>query len=365
MDQLLSAFIVEDEPIIKLTVAKLLEKERFRVGAYASAEAFLDESNRAPPHLLVTDKNLPGISGLQLVERLRSEGRTFEAIVITGYADLDSAIEAVRLGLYSYIRKPFGLDVLITDIRGAAARLRERLAPREEAPATAEADSQMGELLKEVKYALQYTGTHLEALQDALEDMSIPPLIMENIELAARSARNIEQTVRDRIHRGSTPPGAAPSFAVDTVPISNDLTPILKTICEEFAERSKKELKPLVVESDDNTAVEVSPDLAAQIIRGLLDQALDSCRPRGMVIADLKRQNAEAILTVVVQEVTAGLKSGELVEGEELRGLRESAQQMKGRLEVTPYLGGLGVEYLLAFPLSPSALTPATPSSDS
>ena len=121
------ACVVEDEPAIQLALRRALELQRYRVLTFESAEAF-EAAKPARPHVLVVDKNLPGLSGLDLVERRSREGDDFEAILITGYADLDSAIKAVRLGFYSYLRKPFNFEQVIRDVAGAAERLQRHAA---------------------------------------------------------------------------------------------------------------------------------------------------------------------------------------------------------------------------------------------
>ncbi len=117
-----SACVIEDEPVIRKVIRNSLRERDYPVAGFESAEAFLSGA-QAGPQLLVVDKNLPGMSGIDLVENLRKQGYPFEAILITGYADQDSAIDAVRLGFYRYIRKPFDLDVLLDHVDGAARRL--------------------------------------------------------------------------------------------------------------------------------------------------------------------------------------------------------------------------------------------------
>jgi DNA-binding response OmpR family regulator len=65
---------------------------------------------------------LPGLTGLDLLERLHGKGITTPFVLITGYASLDSAIEAVNRGAFSYIKKPFNIE----EIRFVVNRLRQR-----------------------------------------------------------------------------------------------------------------------------------------------------------------------------------------------------------------------------------------------
>ncbi|MCC6749266.1 MAG: response regulator [Deltaproteobacteria bacterium] len=126
MAGLFQTYVVDDEASIRHLICHLLSRNGFAVQAFSTAEAFRQAVDPSQPYLLVTDKNLPGDSGIRLIEQLRQEGHPFEAILITAYADMGSAVDAVRLGLYSYLPKPFNLQTLVTDLTGAAKRLAAR-----------------------------------------------------------------------------------------------------------------------------------------------------------------------------------------------------------------------------------------------
>lgn len=119
MNKPLSVVVIDDEAPVCQLIARVLADD-YAVTTYDSAEAF---AAPAEPHVLVVDKNLPGLSGLDLVERHRRCGYRFEAVMITGYADMDSALRAMELGIYSYLRKPFEISELVDAVRRAAERL--------------------------------------------------------------------------------------------------------------------------------------------------------------------------------------------------------------------------------------------------
>jgi DNA-binding response OmpR family regulator len=72
--------------------------------------------------IIISDLMLPGLTGLELLDRLHRKGITTSFVLITGYASLDSAIEAVNRGAFSYIKKPFNIE----EIRFVISRLRQR-----------------------------------------------------------------------------------------------------------------------------------------------------------------------------------------------------------------------------------------------
>jgi len=85
----------------------------------SDAEAALTLLGKGPPYdVLMVDKNLPGMSGLELLGQTRKLHPGVEVIVITGYASLDSAVVALRNGAYDYLVKPF------SDLREVAEKVR-------------------------------------------------------------------------------------------------------------------------------------------------------------------------------------------------------------------------------------------------
>ncbi len=126
MPEQLVAYIIDDEPLIANVLITLVQGLKFEVQSFASAEEFFEQAKPRGPHLLLVDKNLTGMSGLELVRLHREAGAEFEAILLTGFVDAESAMDAVRLGLYSYVAKPFELEDLVSDVLGAAAQLRAR-----------------------------------------------------------------------------------------------------------------------------------------------------------------------------------------------------------------------------------------------
>ncbi len=121
--------IVEDETIVCKLLERAFSKE-YQLFLYESAEDFLAQFDASMPHVLLTDKNLPGITGIEMVEKHRQVTGDFEAVLITGYADIDSVILSMDLGIYSYMRKPFELQELKHTVACAQERLTKRIQHR-------------------------------------------------------------------------------------------------------------------------------------------------------------------------------------------------------------------------------------------
>ena len=86
---------------------------------YDGATEFLREAGQLPPGCVITDVRMPGMNGLELVLRLRALALPLPAIVITGHADIQLAVEAMKAGAIDFIEKPFREDVLLRAVEEA------------------------------------------------------------------------------------------------------------------------------------------------------------------------------------------------------------------------------------------------------
>ena len=109
--------IVDDDPAICRALSRLLQTVGWQAVAFSSAEAFLQSGVQKPPHCLVLDVRLPGMTGLELVERLVADGASFPIIIITGHADAQGHIRAIQAGAVAYLRKPVDEQDFLQAIR--------------------------------------------------------------------------------------------------------------------------------------------------------------------------------------------------------------------------------------------------------
>ncbi len=119
--------VVDDEPIIRRVFVDLMESE-CEVVVAASAEEGLEQLRLGKFDLIVTDKNLPGLSGLELAQQARQLDPHSRVILMTGYPSLVTAQQALELGVLDYLLKPFD------EIREVRATIRAGLAASPGAP---------------------------------------------------------------------------------------------------------------------------------------------------------------------------------------------------------------------------------------
>jgi DNA-binding NtrC family response regulator len=111
--------IVEDDEIFLRPLQRSLEVAGYDVLVRSSGEEAIDLLKGDDADLVLTDKRLPGMDGVELVRRLKAEHPDLALVVMTAYGTIDSAVEAVRLGAADYLVKPFEVAELLIVIRRA------------------------------------------------------------------------------------------------------------------------------------------------------------------------------------------------------------------------------------------------------
>jgi len=113
--------IVEDDPSSRKTLLRVLHAGGYEPVVYESAEDYLAAPPNPAPLGLLLDMNLAGMSGLELQQRLNTQGSTVPVIVITGIDDPDNEREARRLGCRAYFQKPCDASAILTILKQLAA----------------------------------------------------------------------------------------------------------------------------------------------------------------------------------------------------------------------------------------------------
>ncbi len=101
-------YIVDDDEAMRDSLLWLIESQGFAVTAYSSAEDFLAACRDGMAGCIVLDVRMPGMSGLELYEKLNARRCTLPVIFITGHGDVPMAVSALKKGAVDFIEKPFG-----------------------------------------------------------------------------------------------------------------------------------------------------------------------------------------------------------------------------------------------------------------
>jgi len=113
--------VIDDDPVIRDSLEILLATEGFNPRVYASAAKFLEQLETLDDGCIVTDLRMPGMTGIELLEKLQEMQIDLPAVVITGDGDRALALQAMKAGAASILEKPFDVADLIACLRVALA----------------------------------------------------------------------------------------------------------------------------------------------------------------------------------------------------------------------------------------------------
>lgn len=117
--------IVDDDAAVRDSLQALLEAQGYAVAAFASAEDFLAAPRPVGVGCALVDLRMPGMDGLTLVAKLKSEGASLPMIMVTGHGDVPLAVKAMKAGAFDFIEKPYSNEAIFDAIRRAVEASRQ------------------------------------------------------------------------------------------------------------------------------------------------------------------------------------------------------------------------------------------------
>ena len=116
-----TVYIVDDDPGIRKSLMMLAESESISARAFTSAEEFMAQFNPKLPGCVVLDLRMPGMSGLELLQRLRTSQNDVPVILVSAHADVPDAVRGMKLGAVDLLQKPVETGALIEAIQRSLA----------------------------------------------------------------------------------------------------------------------------------------------------------------------------------------------------------------------------------------------------
>jgi two-component system response regulator RegA len=108
-----SLLLVDDDATFRTVLAEAFEKRGYAVRAAHDVQSGLDAAADEPPEYAVIDLKMPGPSGLELVQKLKQLDENTRIVMLTGYASITTAVEAIKLGAIHYLAKPADADEIL------------------------------------------------------------------------------------------------------------------------------------------------------------------------------------------------------------------------------------------------------------
>ncbi len=289
----LTVVVIDDDRAMRLSCEKILAKSGFHVEVFDNGSAGLEAISRLKPALAVVDLKMPGISGQEVVARTHEIDPLIVIIVITGYATIDTAVEAIKNGAYDFIPKPFSPDELRLVVQRGLEHRRLVLASH-----SAEMEH---ELLKRrfVSFVSHQLQTPLVAIHQYLDvlrrqDNPDPVKLKEWLNRCVVRTEEIQAIIRDWLTLSKLEGGqlAGPRVKVD---LKKTILEILKTY-EVLAAAEGISLEGTLPEEECAVAGDAS--CISVVFDNLVVNAIKYNKPGGKVTVTAERTPAEIVVSV-------------------------------------------------------------------
>ncbi|KRP93709.1 nitrogen fixation protein FixJ [Bradyrhizobium pachyrhizi] len=193
--------VIDDDDAMRDSLAFLLDISGFWVATHETATAFLNDIASGPVDCVVSDIRMPGMSGLELVRKLKADRIDCPVVLITGHGDVSLAVEAMKAGAVDFIEKPFEDEVLLRAINAALEA--RPMKPADDA-AKLEAEARLADLTSRERDVLR--GLLAGKINKVIaHDLGISPRTVEvyraNL-MAKTSVRSMSELMRIAIAAG-------------------------------------------------------------------------------------------------------------------------------------------------------------------
>ena len=281
--------VVEDEEIIRLMFQQTFESWGFQVDVAENGKDALDRCHRENYHIVVTDLNMPMMDGLELLKRIKIKWPNIEVIVITGYATIESAIDAMKHGAYDFILKPVNFDHVQFTMNKCYSKIRFEAENQE----LRQANSQLTEL-NEMKDKFLYITNHeirtpltiIKGYIDVLKNLVQNPNkeITETLEILDDTTEELNNLV-DRMHLLEALEHGKMIPKIEQVDLRIVLAKVYREVARLFKNR-EIELKVVV----DKKAIVIQGDYRQiqLVMRELIQNALKFTPDKGKVLVRLE-----------------------------------------------------------------------------
>jgi len=166
-----TVLVVDDDPDVRKVLTGVLHVDGFAVVAAADGEMALQKVGEVAPRVVILDLKMPGLDGMETLKQLKAIAPDVPVIILTGYGDISSAVEAMRLGAYDYLTKPPDhTDNIVISVRRALERhalgaeiegLRNRLRERSPLPWLMGPSRGLQQVIQQVRQVAESTFTVL------------------------------------------------------------------------------------------------------------------------------------------------------------------------------------------------------------
>lgn len=119
MSKVQKVWIVDDDKSIRWVLEKALQKTDVEIQSFSTPQEVLKKINHEEPDVIISDIRMPGMDGIELLDKIKQHSPDIPVIIMTAYSDLDRAVSAFQGGAYEYLSKPFDVDEVVSLVKKA------------------------------------------------------------------------------------------------------------------------------------------------------------------------------------------------------------------------------------------------------
>ena len=300
----LRTLVVDDELGMRLSIKKALSKHSFtlddvedeigfEVDVAETGEEALKKINRSKPDILLLDYKLPGISGLDLLEKIKSQEAEMVTIMITAYASIETAVTAVKRGAFDFIAKPFTPAELKTTVNKAAQSLilarQVRKLARERHQVRFQFISVLGH---ELKSPLNSIEGYLDIMQHRIlgDDINSYNEMINRCMVRIQGMRKLIADLLDltRIESGQKKRELQEA----------DIRKIAETSIETMLPAAREKNISITLNADDSVNFNCDSGEIEIILNNLISNAVKYNKPNGKVEVSISKQENQLVISV-------------------------------------------------------------------
>ncbi len=109
--------VIDDEAIVRVSCERTLVPEGYEVTVVSSGHEGITAMEQEPFNLVLLDLKMPDMDGIEVLNKIKTSWPETKVVMVTGYSTVDTAVQALRLGAYNFIEKPFTPDTLLTAVK--------------------------------------------------------------------------------------------------------------------------------------------------------------------------------------------------------------------------------------------------------
>jgi len=199
--------VIDDEEVVRMLFQSLLHDEGYTALLAEDGKQGISMLDSHLPALALVDKNLPDISGVELIAQQKKRHPNTEFIMITGYASLDSAVKAMEVGAFSYLTKPFVDMTVVMDrikaamevnsLRQETTTLRDRLNHLDTHQTTPGAPARAAGLSPRAVEQLRHTLSFLESFHNKRDQVPPPPIWARLVDMMEEEFRRLKKLLEE------------------------------------------------------------------------------------------------------------------------------------------------------------------------